>query len=32
MAERNLEPFENIITGIRFNNKKDNQNLKHDGK
>ena len=24
--------FENIITGIHFNNKKDNQKLKHGGK
>ena len=24
--------FENIITGIHFNNKKDNQKLKADGK
>ena len=24
--------FENIITGIHFNNKKDNRKLKHGGK
>ena len=29
---KTLNAFENIVTGIHFNNKKDNQKLKHGGK
>ena len=32
VCKKYIDLFENIITGIHFNNKKDNQKLKHGGK
>ena len=32
MVLKVMQLLENIITGIHFNNKKDNQKLKHGGK
>ena len=32
VCKKYIDLFENIITGIHFNNKNDNQKLKHGGK